>query len=96
MLFESGHFASVWHAGIMALPVTFWLYLFCHFGNQLTECFCNVDHAFYQLTWYQFPLDMQKAILIPISLAHKEIYLRGFASIHCTRDTFKQVNIRNK
>ena len=69
----------------MIIPVTFWLYLFCHFGSRVTERFSDVDRAFYELTWYELSLDMQKCVPMAISLAHKEIYLQGFASINCTK-----------
>ncbi|XP_055296830.1 odorant receptor 22c-like [Sitodiplosis mosellana] len=91
MLFEDGNFVSIWHVGFVASPIIFWLYLFCHFGDQLTESFGNVDNAFYQLSWYELPLDMQKCIPMAISLAQKEIYLQGFGSINCTKDTFKKI-----
>lgn len=69
----------------------FWLYLFCHFGDQTTERFGNIVDHFYQIEWYKLPLNEQKYLPLAIAVTQAGVYLRCFGSISCTHDTFKKV-----
>lgn len=69
------------------------LYMFCHFGSQVTHRFEDVADAIYQLEWYRLPLDSQKHLPMMLAMAQKKIYLRAFGrNIHCSRGVFAKVN----
>lgn len=68
-----------------------WLYLFCHYGNHLTEHFSRFGEAIYQLDWYMLPLDRQKNLPRALALADKPIYLEGFGGVECIRQLFTKV-----
>lgn len=68
-----------------------WLYALCHFGDHLTERFNDVGDAFYRLSWYQFPVNMQKDLIFVIAAAQKKVFLRGYAGTFCTREVYKKV-----
>lgn len=71
------------------------LYVFCHYGNQVTQRFQDIARAIYQLNWYELPYDMKKTIPMIISLSQKNIYLQGLAGTRCTLEVFMNVGINN-
>ena len=73
------------------LTAVFWLYLFCYFGNHVTQRFEDVADIVYQLDWYMLPLDLQSNLPIFIALAQKKVVLRGLGGTQCTFEIFKQI-----
>lgn len=71
---------------------TLWLYVFCYFGDKLTDRYACVGNQIYQFDWYLVPIDMQKCLPVILTVAQKNVYLRGSFGAQCTRDTFKKVN----
>lgn len=69
----------------------FWLYVFCHFGNHLTQRFSDLGDSVYQLDWYMLPSDLQKDLSIFLPLAQKDIFLEGYAGVRCTCQVFMKV-----
>lgn len=67
------------------------LYAFCHYGEHLTVRFNDVSLAIYRLSWYEFPLKIQKDLVLFIGAAQNGVFLRGYAGTTCTRDVFKKV-----
>lgn len=67
------------------------LYLYCHFGDQVTQRFEDIGDAVYQIDWYALPLDMQKNLPMVIALTQKRVFVRGFADTRSTREVFKKV-----
>lgn len=67
------------------------LFLFCHFGNQLTDTFGTIYDTFYQCDWYLMPLKIQKIMPTILNAAQEPVFLRGFGNITCTREMFKKV-----
>lgn len=67
------------------------LYVFCHFGNKVTQNFLNITDDIYATSWYEFPLEMQKNFPMIIALSQKSIYLRGFGDSRCTLEVFMKV-----
>lgn len=80
----------------MTIVVILFLYVFCHFGDQITQQFNDVQDAVFNMAWYKFPLEMQKNIPMIISLAQKEVYVEAFGNIHCTREIFMKVKFSEK
>lgn len=74
---------------------TFQLYLFCHFGNHVTERIDDIHFAAYNICWYELPLDMQKIIAVIIRSAQKPVYIRVFGGAHCSREVFMKVPINS-
>lgn len=68
-----------------------WLYLICFFGNRVTETFAGISHSFYTCDWYNFPIELRMNFSLIIHVAQKPVYLRGFANMNCTLETFKMV-----
>lgn len=67
------------------------LYLFCYFGDQVTQRFEDVGDSVYELSWYLLPLDMQKRLPMVIALTQRRVFVRGFADTRSTREVFRKV-----
>lgn len=68
------------------------LYLFCHFGNLVTQRFEDVGSQISQLAWYKLPLRSQKDYILILALTQKKVYINGFGNARCTREVFMKVN----
>lgn len=67
------------------------LYFFCHIGNTVTQRFEDVGNTVYKLSWHLLPPQVQRDLPMVIAIAQKDVFIRGFANIHCTREVFKKV-----
>lgn len=63
------------------------LYLFCYFGDLVTQRFDDVGEGVYQLPWYLLPLELQKHLPMVIAVAQKRVVFRS------TREVFRKVSI---
>lgn len=71
--------------------VVFWLYFFCIFGDNATNCLLDVRHDMYDVAWHLLPLNLKKQFPMMVALSQKEVYVRGFGRANCTRELFVQV-----
>lgn len=76
---------------LLLLSVTSIEYVFCHFGDILTQRYKDMRTITYNLDWHLYPRDTQKSILLMMNLADKKVYLKGFGGIGCDRKVFKTV-----
>lgn len=60
----------------------------------MTLRFESFGNSMYQLDWYMLPLDIQKDLPAVIAMAQKNVFIRGFAGTHCSREIFKEVIIK--
>lgn len=75
-----------------SVAVMVWLYLFCHSGTFLSECFASIGDRLYEVYWYMLPLDDQKIWPFMVIVGQKDVILRGFGSSTCDRELFKKVD----
>lgn len=71
--------------------VMMWLFIYCYFGDQMTSRFENIQSTLYLCEWYLLPIELEKSIPMILQSSKKCIYLQGFGSSSCTRETFKKV-----
>lgn len=71
--------------------VMMWLFIYCYFGDEVTSRFDGIETKLYLCNWYLLPLPLEKCIPMIINSTHKPIYLQGFGSTSCTRESFKKV-----
>lgn len=69
------------------------IYLFCYFGNSLSNSQEDIADYFHELNWHELPVQMQKLFLLPIMAAQNPIHMYAFGSIECTSETFTKVLI---
>lgn len=71
--------------------VMMWLFIYCFFGDQLTNQFESLGPTVYQCNWYFWRLDFLRVLPFTILATQKLIHMRGFGNSSCTRETFKKV-----
>lgn len=73
------------------LTYTIQLYVFCHFGDELTGRFIDLNKKIYEQDWHLYPLKLQKNFRVMMMVTQNPVYIRGFASIKCTHESYKKV-----
>lgn len=67
------------------------VFVFCFFGEEVSNHFQFIEDALYQCDWDGLSLDLQKNMPIAIILAQRPVYIGNFGAVHCTRETFQKV-----
>lgn len=67
-------------------------YLLCNSGGKVTAAFVDLNESIYRMSWYLYPMECQTNVLVMVMMANKPVYLGGFSSLKCSRETFKQVD----
>lgn len=93
---ENASTIEVIHFAVPTIIGMTWLLVLCSSGDYLTQRFDSVSNAIYLLDWYTFPTDIQKDLLILLTLAQNSIYLEGYADIQCTNEIFKKVLMESR
>lgn len=91
-LLAAGEFLWILLILIPGTMVVIWLYLFCHFGDMITQKFEHIAYSVYDVKWYTLSLNLQKTLPLVIMQAQKNVFFQGYAGIKCTRELFKKVS----
>lgn len=75
--------------------IVFYLFLFCHFGNLISERFSSINEEIYLLDWYNLPQKLQKILPTVILITQKESHLNVFGNMHCDYEVFAKVTFFN-
>lgn len=67
------------------------IYLFCEFGESVSNHFYEFNNAIYQCDWYLFPLDVRQMLPLIMMNSQQSITLQGFGNTVCNRNSFKNV-----
>lgn len=68
------------------------IFLFCDFGQKVTDQFSEIDDMIYFSDWYTFPKEIQRILPTVLMTAQQPVILEGFANLKCTREAFNKVN----
>lgn len=68
-------------------------FLICHFGENVTNAFAELNVSIYGMSWFMYPVDVQKCIGPLILASHTPFHFRGIGSFKCSHETFKQVEL---
>lgn len=69
----------------------FHVFMFCDFGENLSNGFDALNSEICNRNWYSFPIEIQRLLPIILVSTQKPVQLLGFGNIPCTRETFKVV-----
>lgn len=69
------------------------IFFVCEFGQRLSGQFDMLDAAFCQCKWYLLSIELQRMLVIVMSITQQPVILQGYGNIQCTRGSFKQVKI---
>lgn len=68
------------------------LLLYCYFGKLASESYEKMcDCIFFKLNWYEFPIELQKYVIVMIANMQKPINYHGFGIINLDLETFARV-----
>lgn len=70
---------------------TFMFYLLCYFGEIVTEAFAKLHFSIYERSWYLYPLDLRRYMVLMILATETPIYFNGFGPLQCSCEAFKKV-----
>lgn len=68
----------------------------CECGEMITNQFNMFRNELDQTSWYLYPIEMQRMLVIVMANAQQPTIISGFGNAVCVRDSFKKViNCRN-
>lgn len=73
---------------IIWLPM---FHLLSNFGEDVIGAFVELNDEIFHMSWYLCPVNLQRYIVVMAAMAEKPVLMRGFATLNCSRQTFKQV-----
>lgn len=80
---------------ISTLTIGFWSFLaifcMCEFGEQVTNQFIKFNDELDQCSWYLFPMQLQRMLIIVMINAQQPAVIQGYANAVCTRFAFNKV-----
>lgn len=69
-----------------------WPYLFCYFANLTTDRVLAIGDDVYNLNWLEYPVQMQKCLILIIARSHEPIQFTGLQMIECSMEMFGKVS----
>lgn len=69
-------------------------YLFCDIGGSVSAAFADLNQLIYENSWELCPMELQKYTILMMASTQKPIHMKGFGSLHCSRETFKIVGVK--
>lgn len=77
----------IWHV----LLVYGQILVICIFGQYQLDCFEGLNESIFMSEWYRFPVKSRRLLNAMLVAAQQPVYIRGFGSGACTRESFKEV-----
>ncbi|XP_063834503.1 odorant receptor 4-like [Ostrinia nubilalis] len=84
---QKNHLVSFMAFLMMAL---FNAFIFCHLGNNLIDESAGISLAAYESTWISWPVDLQRDLLIVITVAQKSLSLTAGGIADMSMQTYAQ------
>lgn len=69
------------------------IFLFCEFGEKVTERFEKFHDELWQCDWYLCSAEIQRIYLLFMVDVQQLALFKGYANIRCTREMFKKVKL---
>lgn len=79
---------------ILVLWAFIFLFLWCDFGQKLTDQFELFEDEVYKCKWYLFSIEMQQIFAFAMMNVQQSIVVKGFGNIELSRETFEKVSKR--
>lgn len=67
------------------------LFCFCYFGKLATDSFGQMTNCLFECKWVEFPIDVQKYILLMIMNSQRPMYYHGLGIAVLNLETFSKV-----
>lgn len=72
------------------------MFIFCNFGENMTNSFKNLNDSFCGCGWYSFPIDVQKMLPTICVAIQQPVVLMCYGNVLYTRETFKKVTFNHR
>lgn len=69
-----------------------YLVVLCLMGDDVTISFRHVNDSIWECAWYGLSLKSQKLLPLMLVSAQKQIYIKGYMNMRCTRQSVKNVS----
>lgn len=73
----------------------FWPYLFAFYATYITNRITFIGYSVYSTNWYDYPLDLQKYLILIIIRSQESVNFHGLNLIYCTMEVFGKVGVEN-
>lgn len=79
---------------IFVICALIWCSSFCYFGDMASNRLSSIGLAVYAANWYDYPVQLQRFIVLMISRSGKPAYFNAFDVINCSLEVFGKVVIQ--
>lgn len=66
-------------------------FVYCFLSEEVTSKLSSIGHAFYASIWYEWPVQQQRLVILPILRATKSFRLNSLGLIDCSLSVFSSV-----
>lgn len=70
---------------------SFWPFLFCNYANIATDRIDEIGLLTYTTDWFNYPLDLQKYMILIIARSQLPTQFTGLNLIYCNKEVFGKV-----
>lgn len=78
---------------IAVICALLWSSFFCRFGNSAADHVSAIADVAYGLNWFEYPVEMQKYVILIVALANERVEFSGFQVITCSMEMLGKVSI---
>lgn len=68
------------------------LFLYCFFGNKLTDDLLSMNDLVYESEWYHYPVQTQRYLILIMARAQQPFYISAYNVMPCTLENYGKVN----
>lgn len=83
-----------WHLANIVCSLV-WPFLFCHYATIATERIADIGQFTYASDWFDYPIDIQKSMILIIARSQEPIKFSGLNVFYCNIEVFGKVSIFN-
>lgn len=77
---------------LAVLCAVVWTFLYCYFATHATDRLTKIGNNIYESSWYEFPINIQKYLILIIIRSQNPIYFTGLGLLNCTLESFGKVS----
>lgn len=70
-----------------------WSSFYCHFGNSAADHVSAISDVAYNLNWFEYPVDMQKYVILLIARTKGRVEFSGLYLVTCSMEMLGRVCI---
>lgn len=70
-----------------------WASLYCYFAAFATQRISSTGDSVYKLIWFNYPLGIQKSLVLLIAQSHRPMDFTGLKIVHCSLEALGRVRI---